>query len=693
MRGFSRGELVILLDCDKIKKNSRNEEILIMLLQTQNVTRRFGGEELFSGITFEIKENARIGLVGRNGAGKSTLLKILADIEAPDEGRVMRKKDLTIGFLDQHGGLESKRTIWEEMKHVFAPVLAIEKQLRAIEQKMALKSSTDDAAFQETLKEYTRLQEAFERQNGYGYRSEIKMVLHGFKFYEEDYDKPIAYLSGGQKTRLALAKLLLQKKDLLILDEPTNHLDIETLSWLENYLINYTGALVLVSHDRYFLDKLTTETYELSYRQMHYFKGNYSDYLKQKAAFIEKQTKDYEKQQKEIAEMEDFIARNLVRASTTRRAQSRRKQLEKMERIEKPMGDERSAFFSFRPERQSGNIVLQAKNLAIGYGQNEVLSQKIDLDIRKGDVIALIGPNGIGKSTLLQTLVKQIDPVDGEFNYGTKVDIGYYEQEQENLTPSNTVLKEVWDEHPLMNEETVRTFLGSFLFRGEDVEKTVSTLSGGERARVSLAKLALNHDNFLILDEPTNHLDIDSKEVLENALIDYQGTLLFVSHDRYFINRLATKVLEINPKGTTLYLGDYDYYLHKKEELYEQQKAKEQAVLEEKDLHSDTSKNFSTENEQTFVDRKEKKRQTRRLKREISSAEEKIAAIEETLENLTNEMNQLSNSEEVLKNGLSAETSRSLNELSQSFDKESKDLEDLYEEWEILHQELEKYTD
>ena len=664
-----------------------------MLLQTQNVTRRFGGEELFNGITFEIKENARIGLVGRNGAGKSTLLKILANIEAPDEGRVMRKKDLTIGFLDQHGGLESNRTIWEEMKHIFAPVLEIEKRLRAVEQKMATEDSSDEASFQELLKEYTRLQETFEQQNGYGYRSEIKMVLHGFKFYEEDYDKPIAYLSGGQKTRLSLAKLLLQKKDLLILDEPTNHLDIETLSWLENYLTNYTGALVIVSHDRYFLDKLTTETYELSYGQIYYFKGNYSRYLKQKAAHIEKQTKDYEKQQKEIAEMEDFIARNLVRASTTRRAQSRRKQLEKMNRIEKPLGNERSAFFSFSPERQSGNIVLQAKDLTIGYSQNDVLSREIDLDIRKGDVIALIGPNGIGKSTLLRTLVKQIDPVGGEFEYGTKVDIGYYEQEQENLNPSNTVLKEVWDEHPLMTEETVRTFLGSFLFRGEDVEKTVSTLSGGERARVSLAKLALNHDNFLVLDEPTNHLDIDSKEVLENALIDYQGTLLFVSHDRYFINRLATKVLEIGPSGTTLYLGDYDYYLHKKEELYEQQQAKEQAVLDEKKSHTDSLEHSSKENEQDWVDRKEQKRQTRRLKREISSIEEKIAAIEEDLENFTNEMNQLSNSEEVLKSGLSAEAHHSLNELSKSFDEKSKDLEDLYEEWEMLHLELDEYAE
>jgi len=661
-----------------------------MLLQTQNVTRRFGGEELFSGITLEIKENARIGLVGRNGAGKSTLLKILADIESPDEGRVMRKKDLTIGFLEQHGGLESERTIWEEMLDIFKPVLAIEEQLRKIEQKMAVADQQDQPHFQELLKEYNRLQEDFERGNGYGYRSEIKMVLHGFKFYEEDYDKPIAYLSGGQKTRLSLAKLLLEKKDLLILDEPTNHLDIDTLSWLESYLLNYRGALVIVSHDRYFLDKITTETYEMSYGRIHYFKGNYSDYLDQKAAQIEKQQKDYEKQQKEIAEMEDFIARNIARASTTRRAQSRRKQLEKMDRIEKPLGDERSAFFSFQPERQSGNVVLQSKNLAIGYGPQDVLSRGIDLDIRKGDVIALIGPNGIGKSTLLRTLVDQIKPVSGEIEYGTKVDIGYYEQEQEDLNPSNSVLDEVWDDHPLMTEEAVRTFLGSFLFSGEDVEKSVSALSGGERARVSLAKLALNHDNFLVLDEPTNHLDIDSKEVLENALIDFQGTLLFVSHDRYFINRLASKVLEIGPEGTTLYLGDYDYYLHKKEELYQQRLAAEQERQNGK-TDEDSQAREGTSN--SWQDRKEMKRETRRLEREIEAIEKEIADTETTLEEITEQMNQISNSEEVAEQGFSAEMSKELNELSQTFDQKNEALEKLFEQWEALHEELEQYVD
>ena len=652
-----------------------------MLLQTQNVTRRFGGEELFSGITFEIKNNARIGLVGRNGAGKSTLLKIIADIEAPDDGRVMRKKDLTIGFLDQHGGLESERSIWDEMQEVFRPVLEIEQKMRRLEEEMAT-----DHQNNELLREYNRLQEEFDRRNGYGYKSEIKMVLHGFQFFEEDYEKPIAHLSGGQKTRLSLAKLLLEKRDLLILDEPTNHLDIQTLSWLESYLLNYRGALVIVSHDRYFLDKITNETYELSYNQIYYFKGNYSAYLNEKAARFEKQQKDFEKQQKEIANMEEFIARNLARASTTRRAQSRRKQLEKIDRMDKPRGDEKSAFFSFSPERESGNVVLQAKDLTIGYPPETVLSQNIDLDIRKGDVIALIGPNGIGKSTLLRTFVGHIEPISGSVDYGTKVDLAYYEQEQENLTPSKNVLNEVWDDHPLMTEESIRTFLGSFLFSGADVEKTISSLSGGERARVSIAKLALNHDNFLVLDEPTNHLDIDSKEVLENSLIDFQGTILFVSHDRYFINRLANKVLEIGPDGTVLYLGDYDYYLHKKEELYEQNLAK-QAAAGESSVQDDSS-TLDNASDNQWADRKEIKRETRRLSREIEAIEKKIAATEALLENITKEMNELASSNDP---SFSTNDTKNLNQLSREFDQKSEELEQFFEEWETLNEEFEQY--
>lgn len=655
-----------------------------MLLQTQNVTRRFGGEVLFSGITFEIKDNARIGLVGRNGAGKSTLLKIIGDIEAPDEGQVIKRKDLTIGFLDQHGGLESDRSIWNEMLEIFRPILEIEQRMRDLEVKMADSNQMNEHESESLYKEYNRLQETFDRRNGYGYRSEIKMVLHGFQFFEEDYDMPIAHLSGGQKTRLSLAKLLLEKRDLLILDEPTNHLDIDTLSWLETYLMNYNGALVIVSHDRYFLDKLTTETYEMNFGQLDYFKGNYSAYLEEKAARYEKQQKDFEKQQKEIADMEDFIARNLARASTTRRAQSRRKQLEKIDRISQPKGSERAAYFAFTPERESGNVVLQGKELSVGYKPDTVLSEKINLDIRKGDTIALIGPNGIGKSTLLKTLVNKIPPMAGEVALGTKVDIGYYEQEQENLTRNKSVLNEVWDDHPLLNEETIRTFLGSFLFTGEDVEKSISSLSGGERARVSIAKLALNHDNFLVLDEPTNHLDIDSKEVLENALIDFEGTLLFVSHDRYFINRLANKIIEIEPDGATLYLGDYDYFLHKKEELYEQQLVRE---AEEATNHSTNVQAETDPIQNKWADRKEAKREIRRLEREIADAEKTISRLEEEAEELTQKMDDLSSSGKVF----TPEDSKNLTDYSKRFKEVNEELEAVMLQWENDHEELSEY--
>ena len=657
-----------------------------MLLQTQNVTRRFGGEVLFSGITFEIKDNARIGLVGRNGAGKSTLLKIIGDIETPDEGQVIKKKDLTIGFLDQHGGLESDRSIWDEMLEIFRPLLEIEQRMRDLELKMADNSQMDEHESESLFKEYNRLQETFDRRNGYGYRSEIKMVLHGFQFFEEDYDMPIHHLSGGQKTRLSLAKLLLEKRDLLILDEPTNHLDIDTLSWLETYLMNYRGALVIVSHDRYFLDKITNETYEMNFGQLDYFKGNYSAYLEEKAARYEKQQKDFEKQQKEISDMEDFVARNLARASTTRRAQSRRKQLEKMDRIIKPKSNERSAYFSFTPERESGNVILQGKDLSVGYKPDTVLSEGINLDIRKGDTIALIGPNGIGKSTLLKTLVDRIPPMAGEVSLGTKIDIGYYEQEQENLTANKSVLNEVWDDHPLLNEETIRTFLGSFLFTGQDVEKSISSLSGGERARVSIAKLALNHDNFLVLDEPTNHLDIDSKEVLENALIDFEGTLLFVSHDRYFINRLANKIIEIEPDGATLYLGDYDYYLHKKEELYEQNRAKEVEEALSNQTDDQTDEEQSTNN---WVDRKEAKRETRRIEREIADAEKSITRYEGELEELTKKMDKLSSSGKIF----TPEDSVNLTDYSNRFNQVNEELEAVMLKWESAHEELSKYED
>lgn len=606
----------------------------MILLQASNVARHFGAEILFDQVNLEVKSGARIGLVGRNGAGKSTLLHILAGIEEPDEGRISKRKDLTVGFLDQHTGLESERTIMEEMLAVFEPVIELEKNMRRTEEQI---SQLDPASeeYQDVMTQYDNMQVRFRQLGGYSYQSDIRMVLHGFRFYEEDFDKPINTLSGGQKTRLALAKLLLEKKDLLILDEPTNHLDIDTLSWLESFLKNYQGALLIVSHDRYFLDNVITEVYEVSMQNVQHFPGNYSTYLDLKAEQIQRQWKEYEKQQKKISEMEDFIQKNLVRASTTKRAQSRRKKLQKMDKIEKPEEDNQSASFSFQTERSSGDIVLQTDNLAIGYPATPPLASHIDLDIRKGDRIALVGPNGIGKTTLLKTLTDQLEPLAGHISHGTKVDMGYYDQEQLHLNRQKSILMELWDDHPHVDEVTIRTLLGNFLFSGEDVEKRIGTLSGGERARVALAKLAIEQNNCLILDEPTNHLDIDSKEVLENALSDFDGTLLFVSHDRYFINRIANKVYEINPDAITVYLGDYDYYLQKKEEL------EALANLGQDETASSSAEQSSVTS--ATLDRqalKERQSKHRKLTRRSNEIENQLTEIEEAIARLADELSE-----------------------------------------------------
>lgn len=651
----------------------------MILLQTQKVARHFGAEILFDDVTLEIKEAARVGLVGRNGAGKSTLLHIISGQEEPDAGRVNKKRDLTIGYLDQHTGLESTRTIWEEMLTVFESVIQLEKEMRQLEAKMSDPSLLEDQGqYQELLKRYDIMQESFKQQNGYGYESEIRSVLHGFRFYEEDFSMPISQLSGGQKTRLALAQLLLEKKDLLVLDEPTNHLDIDTLAWLEKYLLSYTGALLIVSHDRYFLDKVVNEIYEVSNGKVQHFTGNYSNYLKLKAELIQKMWKEYEKQQKKIEKTEDFINRNLVRASTTKRAQSRRKMLDKMDKMGKPQDDEKSANFNFYTERESGSVVLQMEELAIGY-DDHTLSESINLDIRKTDAIALVGPNGVGKTTLLKTLVGQIPELAGSIQLGTKVDTGYYDQEQTLLHSTKRVLDELWDEHPTIPEQSIRTLLGSFLFSGDDVEKSISSLSGGEKARVALAKLAMEKNNFLILDEPTNHLDIDSKEVLENALIDFEGTLLFVSHDRYFINRMATKVLEINQDGLTLYLGDYDYYLQKKEELEALSALKNTGETNQPNpVASSTS---SPSNGSNRAQQKEQQRETRRLERLIEELEQKLQVNEEKLDEVHQQ----------LSDPAIYDDADQAARLSSEHEKLQAEQETLMEQWETASVELESF--
>ncbi|WP_156291093.1 ABC-F family ATP-binding cassette domain-containing protein [Oceanobacillus salinisoli] len=601
----------------------------MILMQINGLSKSFGAEEILSNIKLEIKENDRIAIVGRNGAGKSTLLKIMAGELSYDEGELIKPKDVTLGYLSQHMSLESGKTIWDEMLEVFHPLLEQEIELRELEKKMEKSTNLSGGAYEKLLNDYARLQVQFQTNGGYTYESDIKAVLTGLNFHNFDYGTPIADLSGGQKTRLALGKLLLQKPQLLILDEPTNHLDIETLSWLEGYLASYPGAVVIVSHDRYFLDKTVSIVYEISRHKTKKYHGSYSKYLEQKAQEYEQDLKAFEKQQTEIKKMEDFIQRNIVRASTTKRAQSRRKQLEKMEKIEKPLGDESSASFSFQINRRSGNDVLKMEDLSFRYGgEDENLFSNIKLHVNRGERIALVGPNGVGKTTLLKIILGKLQKASGDIQLGTNVQIGYYDQEQANLTSSKTVLHELWDEYPTINEKDIRTVLGNFLFSGDDVLKPVQALSGGEKARLALAKLMMQKANLLILDEPTNHLDIDSKEVLEAALIDFPGTIIFVSHDRYFINKITDQVAEMNRDGITVYLGDYDYYLEKKAEEAELQRLEQSNHPIQKS--EDRKRNYKEEKHLQSLKRKKQRRITE-LEETIESLELEISQLEERM--------------------------------------------------------------
>lgn len=648
----------------------------MILLQVQQVARYFGADTLFENVSLDVSDNSRIALVGRNGVGKSTLLKMIIGNESPDAGQITKKKGLTIGYLAQNTGLESDKTIYAEMLSVFERLQIMERNLHELEAKIADPGADhSSSAYSQLLNQYDQLLHDFEEQNGYGYEAEVRSVLHGFHFEQEDYDRKISSLSGGQKTRLALAKLLLEQRDLLILDEPTNHLDIDTLTWLEGYVQNYKGALLIVSHDRYFLDRIVSEVYEISHHHSSYYKGNYSAYIDQKAERLRQDWKNYEKQQAEISKLEDFVNKNLVRASTTKRAQSRRKQLEKMERLERPEGDEKGPHFKFTADSQSGNIVLTVKDAAIGY-DGRIISSPINIDLRKNQVMAIVGPNGIGKSTLLKSVLGQIPFVKGSSEFGTNVKVGYYDQEQHNLHDKKTVLNELWDDHPTTPEKDIRSILGSFLFIGDDVSKVVHNLSGGEKARLLLTKLAMKHDNFLILDEPTNHLDIDSKEVLENAVMDFNGTVLFVSHDRYFINKVATCVLEIAPQGSTLYLGDYDYYLEKKAEQEEIAAAKSTAETP----IENSPKEVST-GKVNYQQGKERQKQERRLKRSVEEFEQLVEKLDAQKNDLENQMSSPENYNDLEKMG----------ELQAKLQEISKKLAEAEENWEQASMELEEF--
>ena len=597
----------------------------MIILQANKIERSFAGEVLFDNISLQVDERDRIALVGKNGAGKSTLLKILVGEEEPTSGEINKKRDLSLSYLAQDSRFESSNTIYDEMLHVFDDLRKTEKALRQMELEMGEKTGAD---LDKLMQDYDRLSEEFRQAGGFTYEADIRAILNGFKFDESMWQMKIEELSGGQNTRLALAKMLLEKPNLLVLDEPTNHLDIETIAWLENYLVNYSGALLIVSHDRYFLDKVATITLDLTKHSLDRYVGNYSSFVEQKEQKLLTEAKNYEKQQKEIAALEDFVNRNLVRASTTKRAQSRRKQLEKMERLDKPEAGTKSAHMTFHSDKASGNVVLTVEEAAVGY-DDQTLSEPINLDIRKMNAVAIVGPNGIGKSTLIKSIVGQIPFIKGEARFGANVEVGYYDQTQSKLTPHNSVLDELWNDFKLTPEVEIRNRLGAFLFSGDDVKKTVGMLSGGERARLLLAKLSMENNNFLILDEPTNHLDIDSKEVLENALIDFDGTLLFVSHDRYFINRVATQVLELSEEGSTLYLGDYDYYLEKKAEL--EALAAAQAEAEPASSTEEVTSNDYHLQKQNQKELRKITRRIEQLEAEMEELDQKIQAITETM--------------------------------------------------------------
>lgn len=599
----------------------------MIIAQAQDLEQRFGGNIIFSNISFSVPDNARIGLVGPNGAGKTTLLKIMTGQQEPTSGQFTINKGLKVGYIAQENGLDEDKTIWDEMLTVFNDLIEKNKKITKMQGQIA-----DHPEDEDLLKRYDQLAYDFEQEGGFTYQAEIKSILNGFNFKENTWNKVIGTLSGGEKTRLAFVKLLLQKPPVLLLDEPTNYLDLDTLDWLEAFLKNYQGAIITVSHDQYFLDHLANQIFELNFGKLTTFKGNYSQYVKERELMDSQQEAAYEKQQEKIKKEEEFIQKNLVRASTTKRAQSRRKVLDKMERIKLPRHKQKVRI-NFTSERPSGKEVLIAKDLTIGY-PDKVMVSDIDFQVNKNDRVAIIGPNGIGKSTLLKTIMKKLEPKGGSIKYGASLDIGYYDQELQSLDPSKTVLDTIWDRHKTMPEKDVRSILASFLFTAEDIDKTVGQLSGGQKARLTLTVLSLEKDNFLLMDEPTNHLDIEAKEVLEETLDNYDGTLLFVSHDRYFINELANKIISVRDGHAKIYNGNYSYYLD--------EKAKQAAAAQEAEAQKAETETTPAASQNkgklSYQEQKARDSQKRKLERAVSDAEAKIEKLEAEEKEIQTEM-------------------------------------------------------
>ena len=635
-----------------------------MLIQLNNVTKNFVVNEIFSNVKMEINDKDRVAIVGRNGAGKSTLLKIISGELSFDSGERTISKNTTIGYLSQEFIVREDLSIYEEMITCFDEIIGLEANLEKLSYELTPENIEKDPGL---LDRFDRLQNEVLTHKDYHYKSKIESVLYGLDFTKGVFDKKISTFSGGEKTRLSMAKLLLSEPDLLILDEPTNHLDMENVAWLENYLSSYNGAIVIVSHDRYFLDKVVNVVYNLEFGKLKKYVGNYSKFLKQYEEDYEKQLKEFTSQQKDIKRLEEFVQKNIARASTSKMAKSRQKVLDKMELIDNPKKDDKAANIEFNIKEQSGRDVLMIENLKVGYDGKQV-GNAYNFSVYKGDRIAIVGRNGIGKSTLIKTIAKKQNAISGSVHYGSKVSLGYYDQKQAEFESSKTILNELWDEYPLMKEAEVRTVLGRFLFRGDSVLKIVRDLSGGEKARLQLAKLMLEKNNLLVLDEPTNHLDITSKQVLEDALENYEGTIVFVSHDRYFINKIANKVLDITGDDYSIYLGNYDYYLEKREQEIIAKKLKEEKTDEVQEKVAND-----------YALGKEEKKRIRKLERTREELLEKIESLEEKVTIVNNELTK----EEVYTDAIKVQE---YNEELRSLNQE---IEDLNNTWLEIEEELE----
>lgn len=636
-----------------------------MILACQQVSKAFGTHQVLNDISFHIEDNEKATIVGVNGAGKTTLLKIIIGEMSADEGGVIVSKGKTIGYLAQHQDTDSDHTIYEEVLDAKKEIIAMEEKIRRLEKEM---KHTEGDALTSMMNEYASLTHRFELADGYAWRSEITGVLKGLGFSEEDFQKKIGKLSGGQKTRVFLGKLLLTRPDIILLDEPTNHLDMDSIRWLEGFLANYKGAVLVISHDRYFLDKVVTKVIDLDHGRAVTYRGNYTEYTVKKEALIEAQMREYANQQQEIKHQEEVIAKlkSFNREKSIKRAESREKMLEKMELVEKPVVYEPKIRIRFEPCVESGNDVLMIDNLSKSFG-NQLLFHELHMDIKRGEKVALVGKNGTGKTTILKIINKYLAADTGKVALGAKVRIGYYDQEQQVLHDEKTIFEEISDAYPALTHTRIRTLLAAFLFTGDDVFKRISSLSGGEKGRVSLAKLMLSNANFLILDEPTNHLDLYSKEILEDAISNYEGTVFYVSHDRYFINKTATRILDLTDKGLINYKGNYDYYLEKKEEGL--------IVPDSASIQKEETVPISSiSSKDDWKQKKEAEREARKKANDLKKCEARIAELEGKLEELEATMALPEN----------ASSSAKLLELSREQSLVSDELEQLYEQWETL---------